>query len=315
MKQLQFELWQECNSKCSFCYLGKNNTHTDDKLKEQALDDALNKISDLSIYKEYDVLSYLGGEFFQGQLNTPSIKNKFFRLMEKTAQLYNEGIVRQVWIYATMTIGKCEDLYEVLKLFKDKSNLWILTSFDTLGRFHTKKMFDTWDGHIKSIVSLYPQIHFNITSILSEDFVQKYIQGQIDFEKMKKAYNASFFFKQCGSFLHGNNYKQETNKIVGNFYPHRSTFLKFLALFRKRESVEMWDKLFNIYYRADTLYRNFNDSENRMQLNERHKGVNKEYDIGVSFNKCGHLMDYAAYIDSDACVICDKHLIEKMENK
>ena len=84
-KQLQFEIWEECNSKCKFCYLGKNNLLTPNHVKLKSLQLILDKISDLSIYDEYDVISYLGGEFFQGQLNTPEIKELFFKLMEKTA--------------------------------------------------------------------------------------------------------------------------------------------------------------------------------------------------------------------------------------
>ena len=28
--------------------------------------------------------------------------------------------------------------------------------------------------------------------------------------------------------------------------------------------------------------------------------------------KCGHLSSYSAYIDNDGCVLCDKHMIEKL---
>ena len=73
-KQLQFELWEECNSYCKFCYLGKENRCTPNRLKINACKNALKMISDMSFYPEYNTLAYLGGEFFQGQLNDKDVK-------------------------------------------------------------------------------------------------------------------------------------------------------------------------------------------------------------------------------------------------
>ena len=39
-KQIQFELWQECNSQCKFCYLGKDNRYTPNELKLSAMQKA-----------------------------------------------------------------------------------------------------------------------------------------------------------------------------------------------------------------------------------------------------------------------------------
>ena len=148
------------------CYLGEGNRFTSNEIKLKSLQNTIDKISDLSIYKEYDTLSYLGGEFFQGQLRTPEIKEKFMELMEKTAWLKDNGYIKNVWIYATMTIGDQHDLYEALEKFKDKNDFWILTSYDTMGRFHTPKMLETWDYNMRHIHELYPEIKFNITSII-----------------------------------------------------------------------------------------------------------------------------------------------------
>ena len=49
MKQMQFELWQECGAKCSYCYLGHLNICTPDEEKintmqfDYALESALTK--------------------------------------------------------------------------------------------------------------------------------------------------------------------------------------------------------------------------------------------------------------------------------
>ena len=79
-KELQFELWQECNSRCTYCSLGKENMFTSDEFKLQSLELAYNELSNSNTI--YDVIGFIGGEFFQGQLNSPQIYNKFMDLMK-----------------------------------------------------------------------------------------------------------------------------------------------------------------------------------------------------------------------------------------
>jgi hypothetical protein len=48
--QYQFELWEECNSRCKFCYLGKANNITPNDIKIKNLTTVLDKISNLELY-------------------------------------------------------------------------------------------------------------------------------------------------------------------------------------------------------------------------------------------------------------------------
>lgn len=311
-KQLQFEIWQECNSLCKFCYLGQENRCTPDHYKIEALKGILEKISDISIFDEYKTLSFLGGEFFQGQLNTPEIKDLFMQVMERTAWLLDNDHIDWVWLYATLTIGNQEDLYETLKLFKKKEKFWLLTSYDTLGRFHTQKMEDNWKFHMKKIHELYPDMKFNVTSILSEDLIDKYLDGRFSFQSMMEEFHCKFFLKQPGS---GNMTKEAFMKYLPHFFPPRKKFLEFLRRFKQQETDEMWTKLFDIHYRADSLYRNYNNDERRMELNTRNKESKIEETVDVNhpeINKCGHLLSYAAYSDSDKCCLCDKNAMNKV---
>ena len=311
-KVMQFELWEECNSRCTFCYLGTNNRHTPNKVKINSLNNAYDEISNLSNYPEYSVISYLGGEFFQGQLNTPEIRMKFMSLMEKTAQLLRDGYIKEVWIYMTLTIGDQRDLYDTIELFKDNTDkLWLLTSYDTQGRFHTPKMEENWKYHMKHIHELYPDIKFNTTTILSTNCINKYLNDEISFKDMIEEYHTTFFFKQVGC---EDTTPQEYNKKFNtDFVPTRALFLKFLNKFKAQEDELMWDKLFNIQYRADLLYRNGNDITESMVKNIRHKDRGAELEIDDEKHKnetevapCGHLYAYHAYSDCDGCVLCDK---------
>lgn len=313
-KQLQFEIWEACNNKCTFCYLGKENRCTPDELKLSALKKVRNKIADKSLYPEYNTLAFIGGEFFQGQLNNPEVKSEFMELMKDAANLLNQGIIEYVWICATLTIGDQKDLYETLNLFPKKDGVWILTSWDTKGRFHTEKMLENWQYHMKKIHELYPEIKLNTTSILTGDLINKYLNNEFTFKELGQEYNTEFFLKQCG--LGAFSSKEKMNEVVGDFFPKRKDFLKFLSKFKRQESELLWNKLFNVNYRADTLYRNFNDKNKQMSLNIRNKNSKSEVEEASNENeclvnpKCGHSISYQAYIDSNKCVLCDKQMIE-----
>lgn len=326
-KSLQFEVWQECNSLCRYCYLGDENRKTPKETKLQTLKDIYEMISDISIFKDYDNLSYIGGEFFQGQLSDPEVKAGFMKIMSKTAEYLKEGVIKSVWLACTLTIGDQKDLYEVLDLFKDipwemdgsSDGLWVVTSYDTIGRFHTPQMEENWKFHMKNIHEKYPRVKFNTTMILTQDLITKFLNDEWSFTDYMEEYHSALFFKQPGAGAFGGpdrsaeEAKQLMENKVPGFYPERKTFIKFLNKFYTTNK-DLFDKLFNIKYRADDLYRNYNDLKKHMERNIRYKDRKKETNMsGDSFtNTCGHLMHYAAYKDSNKCMICDRDMIYEM---
>lgn len=297
------------------CYLGTDNRHTPDEVKLNSLNNAYEMVSAIKKDSEYDTVAFLGGEFFQGQLCTREIHDKFMQLMELTADLLEKDILKEAWIYMTLTIGDQKDLYETLNIFEERQvtdQLWLLTSYDTIGRFHTKKMEDNWKFHMKNIHQLYPDIRFNTTTILSNDCIKKYLNNEISFKDMSEEYHTFFFFKQVGCDKVP---KEKFNEVYNiDFVPTRATFLEFLKKFRREENELMWSKLFNIKYRADVLYRNGNDLEHQMIKNIRHKDSGAEIELEYASDEaevapCGHLYSYHAYSDCDGCVLCDKEMI------
>lgn len=314
-KCLQFELWYECNSKCKYCYNNGELDHTPDEIKLRNLQAVIDKISDISIYKDYNKLSYLGGEFFQGQMRNPEVKAKFMELMEKTNQLLQEGYIESVWLYATLTIGDQKDLYKTLEKFKfKKEQFWILTSYDTVGRFHAPKMEETWKYHMKKLHELYPELLFNTTMILTGDTVKKYLSGEFSFKAFQEEFHTSFFLKY--PWLPGNfNSKQEFNKFLPDFFPTRHESLAFLRKLRE-EDFELWDKLYNFKYRAAVCMKNDNGDQKFMVPNVRDQEHSTEYEGDVNNAdvnpKCGHLNSCKCYVDSEACWACDKEQMEKV---
>ena len=299
------------------CYLGNNNKYTPEKVKLNSLKNAYDTICKEETYKDFDTVAYLGGEFFQGQLNTSKVKEEFFNLMNKSADLLRQNKLKEVWIYMTLTIGDQKDLYDTIKIFDGVTDkLWLLTSYDTMGRFHSPKMEENWKYHMKNIHKLYPEIRLNTTIILTSDCIKKYINGEISFRKLKEEYNTDVFFKQVGCDNESPRKYNEKRKI--DFVPDRKTFINFLKLFKQQENEKDWDKLFNIQYRADVLYRNGNDLNHQMMKNIRHKdnrnaeiefGFKNESSLELEIEPCGHLAVYHVYSDCDGCVMCDKEML------
>ena len=100
--------------------------------------------------------------------------------MQKTSQLLDEKYIDETWISATLTLGDQADLYEALNEFSDLSKVWILTSYDTLGRFHSEKMKNNWLKNLAMLRQYSNDLKINITSILTGDFIQHYLDNSLD---------------------------------------------------------------------------------------------------------------------------------------
>ena len=321
-KELQFELWKECNSNCSFCYLGKNNKcSAHDKIR--SIDNVIKTISNVDLYTKdrYDTIALIGGEFFQGQLDSSDVKIKFFKLIKHINQLNIDGYIKNIWISASLLIGDQQDLYDTIDLITNKKCLWILTSYDSIGRFHSLKMEETWKYHMKRLKELYPDVKFNTTMILTGDFINKYLDDKITIKAFKKQFSTEVFLKQCTFNKDLYSSKIDVNNTIGNFFPSRKDFLKFLCKFKKNESLEDWKKLLNSEYRANTLYKKigrknmqiirdkFTGNESSFRNTSNGYVLGNDYDELHDTMECNHSKVYDAYIDESGCMLCDKEII------
>ncbi len=314
--QIQYELWRECNCNCTYCTLGFDNHKTENELKLQSMQTAIDEMKNFEP-NEHQTVGFIGGEFFQGQLNTPEIKSKFMELIKVANDLLNNHIVKDLWLNASLLIGNQKDLYEAIDLIDDKTKLWILTSYDSIGRFHTPKMLETWQYHMKNIHNLYPEIKLNTTSILTGDFIEKYLNDNIDIKEFKATYHTNLFLKTTvkpGHLSHLS--KQEINDKIGNFFPTQERFQEFLFTFYMREGAEEYHKLFSNDLRADEVRKNFNDENKRNIKFIRDKNTLEEtidcIDEHIDNLSCGHSTIYQCYVDSDDCCICNKQEIGEL---
>lgn len=310
--QYQFELWEECNSNCKFCYLGNSNRITPKETKLENLQIVLDKISNDAFFQEINCLGYIGGEFFQGQIDDKDVKEAFFKVMKRTNQLLKMKKIDEVWISASMTIGNQEDLYDTLSLFDDLSKIWILTSYDTIGRFHSEKMKDKWIENLKKLRNFSKDVKINITSILTGDFIEKYLKDTLDIQEIASQYSCAMFWKPpCAIDRQDDQHKtkQQVNAEINNFFPTRKQFIDFLYKYKSQENDFMYDKLFNMNFRSDYLQKFSHGFHTSHRIKQNHL---EETDVGCDVSSCGHSGQYQIYVDSDKCAICDKIAIQKI---
>lgn len=330
-KSFQWELWQCCDNLCNFCYLGKENRHTDKERQLKSIADCNLAIDHLN-FNEYNNVSFIGGEFFQGQLNDKEVYDGFMALIKRTFQLYIDKKIGSIWIAATLTRADQTDLRTILDMAEEMgvkpkeeygaSGLWICTSWDAEGRFHTEQARINWENNMEMLHNDYPWLKLNCTTIITETLCKLYLEDKWAPESFSQKYHTSLFFKQPGipsvemDYKEGEEQygdawlrtKQKMQEQFGiEFYPHRSTFLKFLQKFYMND-YPYFNRLFNIKYRADELHRNFNFDESDKKI-AREKN-DKQEEPGVKTLPCGHLFFYAPYIDSNACCYCDKQMVE-----
>lgn len=313
MKSLQFELWEECNCRCSFCYLGNNIHYTSIQMKLNNIQKTLDILNNIENLKDINCIALIGGEFFQGQLSNIDVKNKFILLIDRINFLLEQNIIQNFWISASLIYGTQNDLYEILKHISTKSKMWILTSYDVFGRFKTENDKQNWIKNLMNIRNIYPEIHINITSIITGKFIKEYLNDNFELKTIANNVNAAYFLKPpCQideDITKEPMTKIQMNNILPEFFPSRSQFLQFLNKYKQTESELSYLKLYNMNLRSDILYK-YSGTRGFINRRIKDKSMEIEDDKSTDFiDKCGHSTQYQIYIDSDACCICDKMLL------
>lgn len=335
-KSFQWQIWPYCNNQCDFCFLGESNREYIKERQHISLN-GLSKAIDELDFNEYNNISLIGGEFFQGQLSDPETYNLFFNIIRKIFKLYADKKIGSIWITCTLTKGNQKDLYYLLNLAYmygvkpvdgyDSSGLWLCTSWDAKGRFHTEKDKENWEYHILNIKEKYPWVKFNTTIILQKAFINMYLNDEFKPEEFCRKYHTSIFYMQpClkqitemmikqenGVKFYDGDFedfwlksKQKINERY-EFFPTRKEFIKFLTKYYN-EDRQSFMKLFNIRYRSDEIHLNVNDEDHDRTISRIKDGSGPEESFPPPL-KCGHPYTYAPYSDSNHCCICDKEMI------
>lgn len=317
----QYELWQTCNNNCVFCFNKGFAQKLEPEKQEKSLRFVIQDIDRVvSEHKELSI-ELIGGDFFQGQLSTPVVKELFYQLIYKLKNLGDSGLIKQVCLFATLTIGEQEDLYKVLDILtsnqKTPFEVWVSTSYDAKGRFHNNDMLNNWKKHMIKMSSI-PSVYKNTTIIFTQAFLDSVLSGDFNFIDFQDKYKTTLFFKHPLPLLINSYYTdgEKDHKKVYNlakrdcilktpwFMPRREDALKVMSIMNE---CNILDRLMGLDYRADDLDSKFD--ENGFIKTVRDKENNIE-SLDEEKNKCGHLLTYMCYSNSDKCLLCDKESLD-----
>lgn len=302
MKSLQFELWRECNNLCKMCFLGIENRTTPKETKIQSLKDA---IRDSKNFKG-DVIAAIGGEFFQGQIEDQEVHDLFYEFVELIISKLNSEEIEGAWITATLTDKTPKHLIEFLDFIKNtwngKGMFFICTSYDTIGRFHTKEKEENWKENVKLIKKTDPRINLNTTMILTNDLIKHYLNNKISFLEFTTEYQTGLMIKHPNAGPYGKDLVKMEKALPG-FVPEYKNTIRFFNKLKLQEPFVFYNCVFNVNKRADECVKRYNSGESYHDHRDK-LGINEYIDY-EDVLPCGHSELYKCYKDSDRCMMCD----------
>lgn len=286
-KFVQYTLWTDCSNNCDFC-LHKNNK----------IDDKIANLNYLIPYiqkdKGYNAIGFIGGEFFNKQLKDFKVKDLFYKAIDLVIEKILRKEVYTFYIAAGLIQKNLDDLYEFLdycQRFDIISCIVICTSYDSKYRFHNEYSKQLWFDNIQNLKQKYSSLRIHVDTILTEAFLQEYLNNQFDIINYCKVNNLDLDFEEPKTGIDTFIDKQHSLK---DFFPKRNTFLIFLKKVAIESSLVDLHRLLNRKLMAEKLYIPNNGSY--FIINNRHnQSVNADF-------KCISNKKYETqigYIDSD----------------
>lgn len=310
IKAIQFELWQNCGNNCQFCFLNKSRIISNSSKQIEHINKTI-EILQSNELDEFNGVALIGGEFFEGQLSNPDVKNAWFNLISLLNSLLLSNKIKQVWIMASLMSNNQNDLYDTLaKLPIGNEMVMINTSYDSIGRFKSPEAELIWYNNIKDIKSKYPNLIIHTTIITTQHFIEKVLSGStiiqdinkyslVDF-KLPTIYSTDFINGLSNTGKNEQEYQNMVVEAVSSmpykfFIEKRLDFIKFMKEIYKIFGKSKLENFCSNKVLAKSLYL----LSNNMHLDDR--WGYSSFEIA----KCGHHLDSYCYLDSDKCVRCD----------
>ena len=289
---LQFELWKQCSLGCKFCYNNGIPRRRDKIASMQKVLDILNS-PEVDKYTDFGII---GGEFFNGEIDTPEVKEYFYKIIENFIDKVNKGIAKRCLVTTSLMFDDNTELLEFCNYLKEanvEDKFMICTSYDLAGRFNDKKL-KNWQDNMILLHLLYPNIRLHVETIVTQTFLEAVLSGQFDIKQFNKTYHCftNYMLPMTGYSNLYKNMKDFEDRLLPNFFPRRETFLEFLQYTHENQILTRDDleNFVNIINHSDTCYTSFDDKDFYL-MEDRH---NLEYKRNAYCDN-----DNYGYFDSD----------------
>lgn len=254
---LQFELWKDCNNKCKFCF--NNNSKTTAKSKEEKIGFILRELDNPDYYNIKNI-GFIGGEFFDGQLETKELEDKFILLLNKVLE---NPKINQVLLTTSLLFLSTLHFDYVLSRLSNRKKILLCTSWDTKYRFHTFLSQKMWENNLAYLHERYPEIKVHVEICPTQWHIEEVLLDLFNIKNFENFHKVWVDYTDLNS---GFNYKDkyEFQKHVPGFFPKRETFIRFLyKVYSERQATP--DKFLNFEYMSTLLWMEVNGKYQKIE--------------------------------------------------
>lgn len=291
---IQYCPWIDCNVGCDFCFVyGQPDV---DKVKSLQYILSLLKLPEA---READGFGLIGGEFFQNQLSSPSVKELFYELVDRILGMTVERNLPTFWIATSLIFKMDKELLPLLEHIREKQlldRILLCTSWDSIYRFKSRRAEKLWECNVLRLHELYPELRIHVETVLTEHFMNLYLEGGYDKWEFEGRLGVRVDYLEPNTGFQG--IKNFVDRVP-NFLAKRATFLRFV-----REIVSTWpaqDKMdfLSPHIRSNVVY-NIEDGE--------HHRIGNRHIIPIAQQPTNHRIKYG-YSDSDRTMEDDYKLL------
>lgn len=219
---IQYELWKDCRNGCKFCF----NKGQPDLNKINSLNFVLKKLDEDEV-NDYNEVGFIGGEFFDTQLENKEVRELFYSLFEKISRMNKFD---KIYITTSLLFDPSNYLIPFLDFLKSLNILdkvLLCTSFDLKYRFHTEQRKQLWEKNMLLMNQLFPQMKLHVEIILTQFFIDAVLNDTFNIEEFQEKFNARIdYIEPASGFYYID--KKEMNNVLPDFFPTKSSFMKFL---------------------------------------------------------------------------------------
>lgn len=282
-KFLQYEMWKDCHLGCKFCC----NKGAPDLNKIQSLTFILEKLDDKEV-ADFNEIGFIGGEFFNGEIEDITVRSLFYKVFDKCAEMINNGTKDK--LYITTALEYDMDLYLIpfLNHLKEKGILdktLICTSYDIAYRFHTQEREDLWKHNMLKLHELYPELGLHTEIIMTQFFIDAVLNDEFSITAFQEKYHTRCDYIEPASGLYWKD-KQDCAKDLPGFFPTKASYTKFLYKVAENDEID-FNTFLSMELRSSKLY--YIDGGQRLVVDNRRDtngaavplDTTKKYEIGL----------------------------------
>lgn len=248
---VQFELWKDCNNHCKFCF----NKGQQEINKLQSLLEIKQRVLNLD-FDNLNGIAFIGGEFFDNQLDNDDVKVEFYELFNIVNSLLKEKTIEFCFFTSSLILNKDKYLIPFLDFLKESGNLdkyTLCTSYDLKYRFHTEDNKKVWKENALFLKENYPELKIHTEMILTGFLIDAVLNDSFNLRDFSQKFNTHIDFLEPESGLYYYD-KKEMIEDLSDFFPTKKAFIDFI---KKEAFVEKFidlNRFLSPELRANSLY-------------------------------------------------------------